>query len=221
MFALVLAIVPRLAFPPAMPLTSQVIAVPGATQNDAVKFSVCPNATLAVAGEIEFVLGQMIVALALPDLVPSATLVAVTLTVAGEGGAGGAVYIAVAAPFATTVPSIAFPPEIPFTLQVTPVAGLPDPLTLAVNTCAPPTSTFTGLGLTLTTMSSFSVTLADALACGSALLTASTVTVAGDGKTAGAVYSPPAEIVPVLALPPVTSFTSHVTLVFVVPATLA
>jgi hypothetical protein len=221
MFALVVAIVPRLAFPPVTPLTSQVIAVPGAIQNDAVKFCVCPSPTLAVAGEIEFALGQMTVTLALPDLVPSATLVAVTLTVAGEGGSSGAVYTAVAAPFATTVPSVAFPPETPFTLQVTPVAGLPDPLTLAVNTCAPPTSTFTGLGLTLTTMSSFSVTLADALSCGATLLTASTVTVAGDGKIAGAVYRPAAEIVPVLTLPPVTPFTSHVTLVFVVPVTLA
>jgi len=70
-------------------------------------------------------------------------------------------------------------------------------------------------------MLSISATLADALTCGSALLTASTITVAGEGISSGAVYNPAVEIVPAAALPPVTPFTSHVTLVFAAPATVA
>jgi hypothetical protein len=164
-----------------------VIAVPGARQNVAVKFCVCPSATLAAAGAIVFALAQVIVTLALPNFAASATLVAVTLTVAGDGGVAGAVKTAVVAPFAAIVPSVAFPPATPFTLQVTSVAGLPVPVTLAVNTCAAPVATLTGLGATLTTMSSLRLTPAAALACESALLTASTVTLGGDGRFAGAV----------------------------------
>jgi len=156
-------------------------------QNVVVKSCVCPSAMLAVAGVIEFVPGHVTVALALPDFVASATLVAVTLTVAGEGGVKGAVYTAVFAPLATIVPTVTFPPETPFTLQVTPVEAFPVPVTFAVNTCAPPAVTFTGFGETLTAMSSINVTLADPVACPSALLTAVTVTVAGEGNVSGAV----------------------------------
>ena len=42
-----------------------------------------------------------------------------------------------------------------------------------------------------------------------------------DGTLAGAVYSPVALIVPVVAFPPVTLFTCHVTAVFAVPETVA
>ena len=221
MFALVVTIVPRVALPPAVPFTSQAITVPGARQNAAVKLCVCPNATLAAPGAIVFALEQVIVTLAFPNFAASATLVALTLTVAGEGGVAGAVNTAVVAPFATTVPSVAFPPATPFTLQVTPVAGLPEPVTVVVNTCAPPVATLTGLGATLTTMSSLRLTPAAALACESAVLTASTVTLAGDGKSTGAVYVPPAEIGPTLTFPPGTLFTIHRTLWSVAPVTVA
>ncbi len=57
----------------------------------------------------------------------SAILVAETVTIAGEGTIDGAVYN----PLVDTVPTVEFPPAIPFTDQVTPVfAAL---LTLAVN----------------------------------------------------------------------------------------
>lgn len=64
---------------------------PLARQNEAVKGCVWPSPMLADEGEIEFVAEQVIVTLALPDAEVSAVLVAVTVTVAGEGTAAGAV----------------------------------------------------------------------------------------------------------------------------------
>ncbi len=197
------------------------IGAPAARQNDAAKLCVSPRPTLAAPGAIEFAAPHITVTLALPDFVASATLVAVTLTVGGEGGVKGAVYTEVLAPFGTTVPTVVLPPGIPFTLQVTLAAPLPVPLTLAVKTCPPPAGTSTGLGVTLTAMLSINVTAADALACESALLTASTMMLADEGIAAGAVYSPPVKIVPALALPPITPFNSHVTDLSVVPITTA
>ena len=108
-------------------------------QNDAVKGCVWPSPTLAEEGEIKFDAAHVIVTLAAPVFEASATLVAITFTVAGEGGAAGAAYTAVAAPLAAIVPTTESPPAIPFTLQATPFAGLPVAEMLAVNTCAPPT----------------------------------------------------------------------------------
>jgi hypothetical protein len=70
-------------------------------------------------------------------------------------------------------------------------------------------------------MSSLKFTVADALALGSATLIAVTETVAGAGRTTGAIYSPAAVIVPTTAFPPGTLFTFQVTLVFVAPVTFA
>jgi hypothetical protein len=89
----------------------------------------------------------VIVTLALPDLEVSSALVAATVTVAGEGGADGAIYVAVSAPAPAIVPIVELPPAIPFTLQVTPVFVVPE--TLAVNTCAPPDGTLAVGGETL------------------------------------------------------------------------
>ena len=63
--------------------------------------------------------------------------------------------------------------------------------------------------------------LADALLVGSAVLTASTVTVLGDGMVAGAVYLPVWSIVPVAAVPAVTLLTRQVTALTVVLVTVA
>jgi hypothetical protein len=57
------------------------------------------------------------VAVALPDFVGSAWLVAMICTVAGEGKSTGAVYT----PEDVIVPTAAFPPGVPFTLQFTAV----------------------------------------------------------------------------------------------------
>lgn len=161
------------------------------------------------------------VAVALPDFELSAALVAVTVTVAGEGGAGGAVYCAVVVPVATIMPTVEFPPEIPFTLQLTAMDGLGVPDTLAVNTCTPLVGTLTVAGETVMAMSSLRFTVAEALADASARLTTVTVTLDGDGSAAGAVYNPEDEIVPSPAPPPGTPFTLQVTLVSEAPVTVA
>ena len=66
-----------------------------------------------------------------------------------------------------------------------------------------------------------SVTALSPEALGSAVLTADTVTVFVLGRTVGATNMPPALIVPVVALPPVTPFTCHVTDRLDVPVTVA
>jgi hypothetical protein len=63
--------------------------------------------------------------------------------------------------------------------------------------------------------------MAEPEADGLAAETAVTVTVAGLGTELGAVYSPVALMLPTFALPPVTPFTCQVTVVFVVPVTVA
>lgn len=70
-------------------------------------------------------------------------------------------------------------------------------------------------------MSLVTVTCAAAYRVLSAWLVARTSTVAGDGRSAGAVYSPAAEIVPRVALPPATPFTVQETAASVVPLTVA
>jgi hypothetical protein len=84
-------IVPTVKFPPAIPFTSQAMVAPAARQNDAANACDCPRPTLAESGEIEFVAEQVMVTLALPNFELSAALVAVTVTLGGEGGAEGAV----------------------------------------------------------------------------------------------------------------------------------
>ena len=79
--------------------------------------------------------------------------------------------------------------------------------------------TLAAFGVTDIAMSSFKLTLAEPLSRGFAWLTAITVTLAGDGITAGAVYSPEPEIVPLAAVPPTTLFTSHVTTMSELPLT--
>src|SRR5579863_3823993 len=141
---------------------------PAGRQNEAVNVCVSPRPTFVERGEIEFVAAQTMVAVALPDFELSATLVAVTVTVAGDGGTGGAVYNAVVGLVVAIVPTVELPPAIPFTFHAKPAAGLPVADSLAVNTCAPPVGMFTGFGETVTAMSSVRVTLAEPLACVSA-----------------------------------------------------
>ncbi len=65
------------------------------------------------------------------------------------------------------------------------------------------------------------VTAAGADFVASASNTTVTVTFAGLGTCAGAVYTPEALIVPVMAVPPTRPFTCHWTAVFVVPVTVS
>src|SRR5579864_8710335 len=106
---------------------------------------------------------------------------------------------------------------MPFTCQVT--ALFEEPLTLALNCCVPKSATVATLGDTVTvTDPDAAVTVTVAVADFALLASevAVTVTCAGFGTNAGAVYSPLAEIVPSAA-----PATLHVTAVFVVPETVA
>ncbi len=82
---------PTVGLPPAIPFTSHAAFVPAARQNDAENACVWFSPTLADGGEIESVALHVIVAVALPVFELSATLVAVSVTVAGDGGTAGAV----------------------------------------------------------------------------------------------------------------------------------
>ncbi len=123
------------------------------------------------------------------------------------------------------VPTVALPPAIPLTLHATRPAAPPSPATLAAKTCSSPVGTFAVGGETVTVKLSPRLTVAESLADESAWLTAVTVTLGDDGSTVGAVYVavpvPVAAIVPTLEFPPAIKFTSHDTLVFEVPATIA
>ena len=162
------AMVPSAALPPASPLTSQAMLEPEGRQKEAVKVCVWPSVTLAAAGAIELVAEQVMVVVALADFELSAVLVAVTVTLGGDGGTAGAVYTEVVVlpetPLAAMVPTVESPPAIPFTLQETVVEGLPVPETFAVKTCAPPVGIVAVEGERVTARSSFKVTAAEALA---------------------------------------------------------
>jgi len=118
---------------------------------------------------------------------------------------------------------------MPFTLHVTAVPEAPEPPIIAVKSCAPSVATLALAGETVIVMLAplARVTLAEPLAAVSAWLTAVTVTVTveDDGSALGAVYiaasAPLDVIVPTVELPPATPFTSHVTLVFALPPTVA
>jgi hypothetical protein len=151
----------------------------------------------------------------------SATLVAVTVIVGGEGGVSGAVYIAASAPVLLIVPIVAFPPPMPLTPQTTERFGLPEPVTMAEKLCVEPTGSVAELGETFTITSLWSKTVDEPIADGSAWLVARTVTLAGEGRICGAAYWPVAEIVPTAAFPPAIPFTLQVTDVLDVPVTVA
>ena len=89
-------------------------------------------------------------------------------------------------PVAAIVPTVELPPEMPLTLQVTPVAGLPEAVTLAVKSCADCTGTVAVGGETEMEMSSLRLMMAEALAWESAMLTAVMVTEELEGSVAGA-----------------------------------
>lgn len=114
------------------------------------------------------------------------------------------------------VPRVVLPLVTPFTCHVTePSLAL---LTVAVNCCVWFTVTVALAGemATVTEVGASMVTWELAVWLVSALETAVTVTTAGDGTLAGAVYSPLLLMVPTVALPLVTPFTCQVTPVLVV-----
>ena len=101
--------------------------------------------TVAVVDGVPLMVGgtaaAVIVRLALADFVASSLETTVTVTVAGDGTVAGAVN----RPAPETVPTVAFPPVVPLTFQLTaPVAPL---VTVEVNCCLPePAVTLANVG---------------------------------------------------------------------------
>ena len=125
----------------------------------------------------------MTVTFALADLVLSAALIAVTVTVAGDGSRLGARYVP-----PLIVPTVALPPETPFTLQVT--AVFEEFVTVAVNCRVRLRRTLALVGEMLTFIDGgfTSVTAALPTAGGETEVSlACTFTVAGEGTVDGAV----------------------------------
>jgi hypothetical protein len=113
------------------------------------------------------------------DLVGSAALVAVTVTLGGDGTTAGAVYI----PLPLIVPQAAPLHPDPATRHATDMFGAP--VTDASNCCAIPVGTEAPVGLTATKTSGTTVTVAKADMVGSAMLVAITWTLVGAGPTEG------------------------------------
>lgn len=149
-FTPVAVTVPTVELPPAIPSISHVMVVPGAIQSDAAKFCVAPAVRFAVAGKMEFADAHEIVTVAVADFDESAMLAAVTVTIAGAGGIAGAVYVAAFGPVMLRVPTVAFPPLMPLTLQLTLELALPAPVTVAVKLAAVSGEIFAEFGAMLT-----------------------------------------------------------------------
>jgi hypothetical protein len=151
-------------------------------------------------------------------LVGSALLIAITLTVAGEGTTSGGEYTADNR-LEDSVPQAEPLQAAPLKLQ--PTAEFAVPVTLAVNSWVPMVGTAALVGLILirTTRAAIIATLAEADFVGSATLVAVTVATAGEGTFAGGAYSPLAEIVPHAGPSQPTPVTVQVTAVFDVPVT--
>src|SRR5262249_17831563 len=107
------------------------------------------------------------------------------------------------------------------TLHRTVVSGCPVLAIVARKSVVSPSSTLPPLGLMLSCKSLVTVTAALSDSVLSAWLVAVTVTVAGDGRSFGAVYAPVVVIVPTAALRPGTPFTLQLTAVLAVLLTVA
>jgi hypothetical protein len=124
------------------------------------------------------------------DLDESATQSAVILTEAGLGAVAGAVYKPAPVPVAAIVPIVEFPFGTPLTAQLTFVSGCPALVTVARSWTIPPGKTDNmpeGFVATVTPRSLVTVRTTLPLAELFAWLVAWIVTVAGFGKSWGAV----------------------------------
>jgi hypothetical protein len=122
-------------------------------------------------------------------------------------------------PAVEMVPVLLLPPVTPFTCQVAAVLLLF--CTVAVKGREAPVATLAEVGEIEMLTGAVMVTTAEADLLVSACAMALTVTAAGLGTLAGAVYRPVVEMVPVLLLPPVTPFTCQVAAVLLVFRTVA
>src|SRR5277367_1341747 len=106
------------------------------------KGCLAPSSTLAFGGASAIAMSLVIVSSAVADFVVSASLVAVTCTIADAGRSAGAVYV----PPDVIVPVAEAPPGTPFTLHVTLLFVVF--VTVAVSVCELPSSTAALVGVT-------------------------------------------------------------------------
>jgi hypothetical protein len=204
---------PQVAPAQPVPETLQFTAVFVVPVTVAVNCCLLPVSKLGAKGETETAIGSTTVTVAKADLLASACEVAVTLTVAGVGTEPGAVY----KPAALMVPHPA--PLQPDRLQVTAVFVVP--VTVALNCCLAPVTTFGAVGEIETATGGNTVTVTEADTSGFACEVAVTETVGGAGTEPGAVYSPAVVMLPHVApLQPAPEIL-QVTAVFAVPVTVA
>lgn len=136
------------------------------------------------------------VTVALAVTLGSALLRACTVTDPPAGIVSGAVYVVVSGAICEfrIDPFAAFPPTTPLTSHVTLASCAP--VTVAWNVCVPPSAIVAEVGETETATAGRIETEMDAAFVGSACGVARICTVAGEGGTEGAVYTPLEEIVP-------------------------
>jgi len=118
---------PIVVLPPAIPFTVQLTPAFDVPLTVAVNCWVCETTTEALVGDSVTETPFIMVTEVEADFVESAALIALTVTVAGEGAVAGLVY----RPPLEMVPTVELPPAIPFTVQLTPVFDVP--LTVTVN----------------------------------------------------------------------------------------
>jgi hypothetical protein len=139
--------VPTVLFPPVTLFTDQETCVIFVPATVAVNCCTVPTGTVTDVGltcTVIGVAGFCTVTLADPDARESATLVAVTVMVAGLGKVAGGVYT----PEFVIVPTVELPPAVPLTSQVTLISVAP--VTAAVNCCVVPWLTVVVAGVTAT-----------------------------------------------------------------------
>lgn len=174
--------VPTEVFPPTTPFTSQTIDAPERMQSDAANDWLWPSPTDADEGVMVFGAAHVIVTLTLADSLAFAALATETVTGFCAGKLAGAAYSAVALPFAVIVPLAAMPFAMPFTLHVSWTELLPEPPIAAVKSCAPFSGTDADVGaIVMLSGADSKLTVAEALAVASAMLTAVTVTLDAGG----------------------------------------
>lgn len=164
---------------------------------------------------METATGGRMVTLAEADLEESATEVAVTLTCAGFGTEPGAAY----KPLDETVPHAAPEQPVPLTVQVTSVFVVFT--TVAVNCCVLLATIWALVGEMLTAMGGRMVIVAEPDFSGFATDVAVTVTTAGFGTEAGALYTPDDVMMPHAASEQPLPDKLQLTAVLVAPVTVA
>lgn len=130
--------------PPVTPFTCQATAVLGTPFTAAVNCCVVKMATLTGLGVTVTATCCATVTEADPESAALAAETAVTVTVEGLGIVLGAVYN----PLAVIVPTVALPPAVPFTCQVTAVFVVP--VTVSMNCLVAPGLTVAEAGVTVT-----------------------------------------------------------------------